>query len=202
LARRLFAALPGGATLVSSSSMPIRDIEAYGAPRPDPPRVLANRGANGIDGVVSTALGVALATGPTVALVGDLAFFHDVSALIRAVGSDAPCTVVVADNGGGGIFSFLPPATVLDAESFETLFGTPQAPDVGKVAAGFGIAVDEIGPDDGPEALGEALNRRIEDGVLAVIRVRLPGRAENVEIHAGINQAVIDAVESGASASW
>jgi 2-succinyl-5-enolpyruvyl-6-hydroxy-3-cyclohexene-1-carboxylate synthase len=182
--------------------MPIRDVEAYGAPRPDPPRVLANRGANGIDGVVSTALGVALATGPTVALVGDLAFFHDVSALLRAVGSDAPCTVVVADNGGGGVFSFLPPATVLDAESFETLFGTPQAPDVGKVAAGFGIAVDEIGPDDGPEALGEALDRRIEGGVVAVIRVRLPGREENVEIHAGINRAVIEAVESGSSAGW
>ena len=202
LARRLFAALPGDVTLMVSSSMPIRDVEAYGAPRPDPPRVLANRGANGIDGVVSTALGVALATGPTVALVGDLAFFHDVSALLRAVGSDAPCTVVVADNGGGGVFSFLPPATVLDAESFETLFGTPQAPDVGKVAAGFGIAVDEIGPDDGPEALGEALDRRIEGGVVAVIRVRLPGREENVEIHAGINRAVIEAVESGSSAGW
>jgi hypothetical protein len=73
---------------------------------------------------------------------------------------------------------------------------------VGKVAAGFGIAVDEIGPDDGPEALGEALDRRIEGGVVAVIRVRLPGREENVEIHAGINRAVIEAVESGSSAGW
>ena len=103
---------PGG-TLVVSSSMPVRDVEAFGSPRADPPRVLANRGANGIDGVVSTALGVALATGPTVALVGDLAFLHDVSALVGSAEDREALTVVVADNGGGGIFSFLPQAARL-----------------------------------------------------------------------------------------
>jgi 2-succinyl-5-enolpyruvyl-6-hydroxy-3-cyclohexene-1-carboxylate synthase len=196
LARQLFADLPSGVTLLSSSSMPIRDLEAFGAPRVDPPRVLANRGANGIDGVVSTALGVAMATGPTVALVGDLAFFHDASALVRGVATDPPCTVVVADNRGGGIFSFLPQAASLDTATFEALFGTPQAPDVAEVATGFGLAVEEVGPDDRPGALGEALRRRVAAGGLAVIRVRLPDRSANVAIHAEINQAVVRAVEA------
>jgi 2-succinyl-5-enolpyruvyl-6-hydroxy-3-cyclohexene-1-carboxylate synthase len=200
LARRLFADLPAGVTLVTSSSMPVRDLEAFGAPRVGPPRVLANRGANGIDGVVSTAMGVALATGPTVALVGDLAFLHDVSALVRGVGTGAPCTVVVADNHGGGIFSFLPPASALDPASFETLFGTEQAPDVAAVAAGFGIPVEEIGPGDGPGALQAALDRRIRQGGVAVVRVRLPDRAANVEIHADLNGRIVARVERALSA--
>jgi 2-succinyl-5-enolpyruvyl-6-hydroxy-3-cyclohexene-1-carboxylate synthase len=200
LARRLFSELPSGATLVTSSSMPIRDLEAFGEPRVDPPRVLANRGANGIDGVVSTALGVAMAGGPAVALVGDLAFFHDVSALVRGVGTDPPCTVVVADNGGGGIFSFLPQAAALDPATFEALFGTPQTPDVASVAAGLGVPVDEIGPDDRPGALGEALQRRIAGGGLAVIRVRLPDRSANVEVHQEINRAVVRAVDEAMAA--
>ena len=200
LARRLFADLPSGVTLVTSSSMPVRDLEAFGEPRVDPPRVLANRGANGIDGVVSTALGVAMAGKPVVALVGDLAFFHDVSALVRGVGTDPPCTVVVADNAGGGIFSFLPPAAILDAATFEALFGTPQTPDVARVAAGFGLPVDEIGPDDGPTKLADSLLPRIAAGGLSVIRVRLPDRSANVEIHAEINRAVVRAVDGALAA--
>ncbi|HEX3840533.1 MAG TPA: 2-succinyl-5-enolpyruvyl-6-hydroxy-3-cyclohexene-1-carboxylic-acid synthase [Acidimicrobiales bacterium] len=200
LARRLFADLPAEVTLVSSSSMPVRDLEAFAGPRVDPPRVLANRGANGIDGVVSTAIGVALATGPTVALVGDLAFLHDVSALVRSAGTEAPCTVVVADNGGGGIFSFLPPASGLDPVSFETLFGTQQVPDAARVAAGFGIPVEEVGPDDGPEALRQALDRRLRDGGLGMVQVRLPDRGANVEIHADLNRQIVEAVDRGLAA--
>jgi len=195
LAHRLVAALPVGTTLVVSSSMPVRDVEAFGAPRADPPRVLANRGANGIDGVVSTALGVALAVGPTVALVGDLAFLHDVSALVGPEGQDIPLTVVVADNGGGGIFSFLPPAANLDDAQFERLFGTPQSADVADVAAGFGWAVEEIGPESGPEALDGALARAASRGGRTVIRVRLPDRAANVAAHDRINAAIVTAVD-------
>jgi 2-succinyl-5-enolpyruvyl-6-hydroxy-3-cyclohexene-1-carboxylate synthase len=196
LARMLYAQLPASATLVVSSSMPIRDLESFGAPRPDPPRILANRGANGIDGVVSTAIGVALtAPGPTVAYVGDLAMMHDVSALVRGAGPDVACTVVVADNNGGGIFSFLGQAEALETNEFETLFGTPQVPDVADVVAGFGVPVDDIGPGGAGPAFAAALRNRLSTGTLAVIRVRLPGRSENVDIHRHIDRLIVEAVD-------
>jgi 2-succinyl-5-enolpyruvyl-6-hydroxy-3-cyclohexene-1-carboxylate synthase len=198
LARRLVAQLPGGAALVVSASMPVRDLEAYADRRSAPPRVLANRGANGIDGVVSTACGVALAhAGPTVALVGDLAFLHDSSALVGADGFAPDLTVVVADNRGGGIFSFLDVATSLEEQRFEALFGTPQSPDVAEVAAGFGWPVDDLGREAGADAFDEALGRRLAGTGPSVIRVRLPARAENVARHARLNEAIAEAVDSG-----
>jgi 2-succinyl-5-enolpyruvyl-6-hydroxy-3-cyclohexene-1-carboxylate synthase len=179
--------------------MPIRDVEAFGLPRDRPPLVLANRGANGIDGVVSTALGVALASeGPTVALVGDLAFFHDVSALMRSERLDADLTVVIADNGGGGIFSFLPPASALDGATFDRLFGTPQTSDPAAVAAGFGWAVDDLAPGVGAGAFDHVLDHRITSGGLSVICVRLPGRSENVAAHDRAHTAIIRAVDGPA----
>jgi 2-succinyl-5-enolpyruvyl-6-hydroxy-3-cyclohexene-1-carboxylate synthase len=197
LAHRLFGRLPAGATLVVSSSMPVRDLEAFARPREQVPTVVANRGANGIDGVVSTALGVALAaSGPTVALVGDLAFLHDVSALVRADGLEADLTVVVADNGGGGIFSFLPPASVLDPGLFDTLFATPQSPDPAAVATGFGWSVDEVDRAMGSARFEEALDRRLEEGGMSVIRVQLPRASDNVALHDRINAAIVEAVDS------
>jgi 2-succinyl-5-enolpyruvyl-6-hydroxy-3-cyclohexene-1-carboxylate synthase len=194
IARCLPDAVSSDTTFVVSSSMPIRDFEWYAPPLSM--RVLANRGANGIDGVVSTALGVALASGgPTVALVGDLAFLHDVSALVTVAGFSAALTVVVADNAGGGIFNFLPPATGLDPGTFETLFGTPQAAGVEAVAAGFGWPVEVAGPE---RSLEEALDRALGGGSLGVIRVPLPDRAENVAIHARLNAEVAAAVDADA----
>ena len=195
LARRLIKGLPAGVRLFVSSSMPIRDVEAFGAPRTDPAQVFANRGANGIDGVVSTALGVARSLGPTVALVGDLAFFHDVSALVGPQGQEAPLTIVVADNGGGGIFSFLPPAASIEPTVFERLFGTPQAPDVAVVAAGFGWSVREVDESSGPEAIGVALERAMERNGRSVVRVRLPDRVANVAAHDLVNVAIVTAVD-------
>jgi 2-succinyl-5-enolpyruvyl-6-hydroxy-3-cyclohexene-1-carboxylate synthase len=196
LAGRLVQALPPGSRLVVSSSMPVRDVEAFGLPRVDPPVVHANRGANGIDGVVSTALGVALATGPTVALVGDLAFLHDVSAMVGPADQTVPLTVVVADNAGGGIFSFLPPASALGPETFERLFGTPQSADVGAVAAGFGWAVEEVGEASGPAALVGALERSVARAGPSVVRVGLPDRTANVAAHDRINAAIVAAVDN------
>ena len=146
---------------------------------------MANRGANGIDGVVSTALGIAASGRRTFALLGDLAFLHDVSGLVNL--PEFPCTFIVLDNGGGGIFSFLPQAEALEPDRFELLFGTPPGSDVGDVARGFGLEVHEVTSapefDDALAASGSARSP-------AVLRVNCRGRAENVALHETINQAV------------
>ncbi len=108
-------------------------------------RVLANRGANGIDGFVSTAFGVAAAhAGPVVALCGDLCLLHDTNGLLGAgprSGSRAPVTFVVVDNGGGGIFSYLPQHGL---DEFEALFATPQNVDLVEVAHAHGIVAERV----------------------------------------------------------
>lgn len=198
VARALFAVLPDGATLVTSSSMPVRDIEWYAAPRPGAPRVLANRGANGIDGVTSTVLGAAATAraeggGPVVGLLGDLAFLHDVSALVWGAAEQRPdATLVVVDNAGGGIFSFLPHATALDEASFERVFGTPQACDVGHVALAFGCGVLVV---ERLADLGEALAAAFVEGGLQVLLVRTERRA-NAALHDELSSAVAAAVDA------
>ena len=169
--------------LVVSASMPLRDLEWFAAPEGHPPRVLANRGVNGIDGLVSTALGVAAAepSRPTVALLGDLAFLHDVSGLVNL--PPLPCTFVVVDNGGGGIFSFLPQAATVTSETFEQLFGTPPTSDVTAVARGFGLAVEEASSVSDLEAA-------LETRGPAMVRAHVPSRADNVSLHDAINEAV------------
>jgi 2-succinyl-5-enolpyruvyl-6-hydroxy-3-cyclohexene-1-carboxylate synthase len=193
LARFLYAQLAGNVTVVAGSSMPVRDLEWYGAPRADAPRVVANRGANGIDGVCSTALGLAAAgSGPVVALVGDLSFLHDASSLVRLSGSPAgqSCTLVVVDNRGGGIFSFLPQARALDRSGFEQLFGTPPETDVAQVAAGFGLPTADVSR---PGELAHALSLSVGHKPLSVVRVRVPDRAANAELHERVNEAVVKA---------
>jgi 2-succinyl-5-enolpyruvyl-6-hydroxy-3-cyclohexene-1-carboxylate synthase len=118
--------LPDEAVVWVSSSMPIRDVEAFFPQSHKALRFLANRGANGIDGVVSSALGAALATGrPTWVLTGELALLHDVGGLLAARRAGAALNIVCLDNGGGGIFDFLPLADHADPALFEEHIATP-----------------------------------------------------------------------------
>lgn len=190
VARTLSAALPPGATLVVSSSMPVRDLEWYGAPRTGL-RVLGNRGANGIDGVVSTAVGVALAnSGPTALLVGDLALLHDTNGLLGLAERQVDLTIVVVDNRGGGIFSFLPPAEAVAPAGFELLFGTPHHVDLIALAAAHGLASNRVIDLAGLRATVE--QAAATGGVRVVVA---PGdRQENVAAHDAIHIAVADAL--------
>ena len=144
VARQVFQAAAGlDATLFAAASMAMRDLEWFAPTVSSPPRVFSNRGTNGIDGLVSTALGVAATGRRTIALLGDLAFLHDVSGLVN-LDPSLPCTFVVLDNGGGGIFSFLPQAGDLAPDTFERLFATPPTSDLASVAEGFGLPVHEV----------------------------------------------------------
>ena len=187
IARDVVATLPTDAILVVASSMPVRDVEAFAAPR-DGLRILANRGVNGIDGFTSTVLGVAAASEvPVVGLVGDLCFLHDSNALLGARQRGADATFVVVDNDGGGIFSFLPQAEPQHAEHFETLFGTPHGIDLLALATAHGIPAVEV---EKASALVPAIaDARAAGGVRVVV-----ARTENVRQHRDVWTAVQRAI--------
>jgi 2-succinyl-5-enolpyruvyl-6-hydroxy-3-cyclohexene-1-carboxylate synthase len=171
--------------------MPVRDVEWYGLPRADI-TVHSNRGANGIDGVVATAVGVAIGSGaPTAVLLGDIAFCHDASSLTALAGRRLDLTIVVVDNDGGAIFSFLPQATSLTSQRFEQLFGTPHGTDVVEVARAFGLRAYTA---KSAAHLAEAF----DETDTCVVRVA-SDRKRNVEIHGALNAAVVDALESSSS---
>jgi len=193
VARDVAAALPDGSTLFVASSMPVRELEHCMTARADL-RVLANRGANGIDGTVSTVLGLATARTagdpPVVGVLGDLAFLHDSNGLLGAARRGVDATFVLLDNDGGGIFSFLPQAGALEPDRFEQLFGTPQGVDLKALCALHDIAVT---PVTDPAALVPALHDSIAAGGVRVLLVRTD-RAENVARHAALWSAVAAAL--------
>lgn len=192
VARALVDALPEGANLVASSSMPIRDIEWL----VEPGRAIdvhANRGANGIDGVVSTAVGIAVGTGaPTALLIGDVAFLHDSNGLLGAAERELALLILVVDNDGGGIFSFLPQADprAVPADRFELLYGTPHRLDLVALAAAYGAEATAI---HDAEAIDEAVGRAFTGGGVHVVVARTD-RVANVDLHRRLNAAVADAV--------
>jgi 2-succinyl-5-enolpyruvyl-6-hydroxy-3-cyclohexene-1-carboxylate synthase len=180
-----------GVPLIVGSSMPVRDVEWWTPPRRT--RVMANRGANGIDGVVSTALGVS-AGSRGVAFVGDLTMLHDVSGLVDGLGTaGGTCVLVVADNQGGGIFSFLPQSTILDEDRFELLFGTPRRHQLEVVAEAFGHVATTV------SSVGD-LRRAIDKGLasegLHVVVAHVPSRGDNVDIHERWNEKVRELIEA------
>jgi 2-succinyl-5-enolpyruvyl-6-hydroxy-3-cyclohexene-1-carboxylate synthase len=194
VARDVVGRMPEGTALVVSSSMPIRDVEWFAAPR-EHVRVLSNRGANGIDGVVSTAVGVALAQattspGPTALLIGDVAFLHDTNGLLGAARRGVDLVVVVIDNDGGGIFSFLPQADALGPDPFERLYGTPHGVDLVQLAAAHGIGARRVGRQ---AEVGPAVAEAAALGGLHVLVVPTD-RAANVAVHREIDAAVAAAL--------
>ena len=187
VARAVTGGIPTGGHLVVASSMPVRDVEWFGTPRSDI-TVHANRGANGIDGVIATAIGVAIGTGaPTTVLLGDIAFCHDMSSLTALHARGLHLTIVVTDNDGGAIFSFLPQATSLPADLFEQVFGTPHGTDIVEVARAFGLRSYAAETED---ELGAAFDA----GDTCVVRVT-SSRKDNVDAHAELNDAVVAALD-------
>ena len=196
VARALVAGLPEGAFLLASSSMPVRDVEWYSAPR-DQVTALSNRGSNGIDGVLSTAIGVALSGGaPTAALVGDLAFLYDAGALLGSARRPVALTIVVVDNDGGGIFSFLPQAAALPEAQFERFWGTPHGADLAAIAAAYGVEVVPVGDRD---ALGAVVAEAARPGVrVAIVK---SSRRANLDAHDRLHTAIAESVAESVAGS-
>jgi 2-succinyl-5-enolpyruvyl-6-hydroxy-3-cyclohexene-1-carboxylate synthase len=185
VARQLGEQLSAHATLVVASSMPVRDAELYFPARRPLPRVLSNRGANGIDGTVSTAFGVAAASsGRVVLLIGDVALAHDVGGLIAARQLGLDLTIVVINNDGGGIFHFLPVSGESDA--FEEHVATPHGLDFAKAASLYGLDHTRV---DTVRELDDALDRP------GIVEVRTD-RAENLALHRRLADAGLAAVRA------
>ncbi len=146
IARAVTSSLTSDDILFVAASRPVRDVEAFAVAGSDGPRVVGNRGASGIDGLISTAWGVATATGKrTVALLGDLAFLHDHNGLLAPdVESKPNLTIVVADNNGGGIFSSLEQGAPEFEQDFERVFGTPHGKDLVAIAAATGSEATRV----------------------------------------------------------
>jgi 2-succinyl-5-enolpyruvyl-6-hydroxy-3-cyclohexene-1-carboxylate synthase len=206
VAAELGVLLPEEATLFVASSMPVRDIETFWPVRPDPPRVLCNRGANGIDGTVSSAFGTAAADqGPVVLLIGDVALAHDIGGLLAAKRLGLKLTIVLLNNEGGGIFDFLPIAgtkmarrpvndstSSTSGEAPGTIARHPAAPDIythhiatptgldfARAAALYGLSHETVKDIVGFRA---ALERALAAPDSTVIEVQTQ-RDENVEMH-------------------
>ena len=189
VARDLVGWMPAGGTLVVGSSMPVRDVDAFARPR-EGLRFVANRGLSGIDGFVATALGVAAATDePVAALCGDLALLHDASSLLGAAGRPRGAVLVVCDNDGGGIFSFLPQAE-LPGDLFEPLFGTPHGLDLMALAAAARVPARVV---EKAADLVPALDAALAGGGSELVLVR-SDRAANLARHRALAEAVAVAV--------
>jgi 2-succinyl-5-enolpyruvyl-6-hydroxy-3-cyclohexene-1-carboxylate synthase len=185
-AHAALARLYGDGDLVyTASSMPIRDQEGFVPDGPARVRFLCNRGVNGIDGLISSGLGAAVASGrPTWIVTGDLGLFHDMNGLAALRDAEGLVRVVVLNNDGGGIFEFLPQAAQIERDEFEALLGTPLGIDAARVAATHGVSHTRV------EALGELAAACGETGL-----IEIPvDRQRNVELHEQVATRVAEAL--------
>jgi 2-succinyl-5-enolpyruvyl-6-hydroxy-3-cyclohexene-1-carboxylate synthase len=171
--------LPADSTLYAGNSMPVRDMDTFFPGRSERIRFLSNRGANGIDGVVSSALGAStVSEGPTVLVIGDLSFYHDMNGLLAAKLHELDATIVLINNDGGGIFSFLPQAA--HPEHFEALFGTPHGLDFRPAAELYGLQHQRIETWD---EFTTAMQASLRESGIQIIEVPAPDRTTNVDLH-------------------
>jgi 2-succinyl-5-enolpyruvyl-6-hydroxy-3-cyclohexene-1-carboxylate synthase len=196
VAAELGVLLPKEATLFVASSMPVRDIETFWPVRPDPPRVLCNRGANGIDGTVSSAFGAAAGSGgPVVLLIGDVALAHDIGGLLAAKRLEEKLTIVLLNNEGGGIFDFLPVAKspmALQDDHYTRHIATPTGLDFSQAAALYGLSHETVAD---VASFRAALEQALAAPQSAMIEVR-GERDVNVELHQRVWSAVAGALSS------
>jgi 2-succinyl-5-enolpyruvyl-6-hydroxy-3-cyclohexene-1-carboxylate synthase len=167
-----------GDLVYTASSMPIRDQEAFVPSAGTQVKFLCNRGANGIDGLISSGVGAAVASGrPTWIVTGDLGLHHDMNGLAALRHASGPVRIVVLNNDGGGIFEFLPQAEQLERDEFEALLGTPLGLDPGWIAAAHDL----------PYARIERLDRLPEAARQGTVLIEIPvDRRRNVDVHTRI----------------
>jgi 2-succinyl-5-enolpyruvyl-6-hydroxy-3-cyclohexene-1-carboxylate synthase len=193
---RLAEALPASALIYAGNSMPVRDLDTFLPRSSRPLRCLANRGANGIDGVVSSALGASAAgVGPVVLVIGDISFYHDLNGLLAARKHGLDLLVVLLNNDGGGIFSFLPQADAVPDE-FELLFGTPHGLEFRPFVEGYGGAFTRI---EDWASFAAAVTDGLQRGGLRVIEAPTE-RSHNVRQHRAVWRAVAEALRPAAVA--
>jgi len=194
--------LPDGTILYVGSSMPVRDLDAYLPSSETVLRCMGNRGANGIDGVISSGLGAAACgEGPVILVVGDVSFLHDLNALVAARLNRLDATIVLVNNDGGGIFSFLPQASadrpdVGLPEHYERLFGTPHAIEFGPIVAALGGEHRLVGSGE----LSTAVRGSVGRPGVRVFELRTE-RKRNVELHRAAVTAAVEAVEASLDAA-
>ena len=197
IARGLDAALPDGAVVLVGNSMPVRDLDTFLPGSDRPRRFVGNRGANGIDGLIATALGLAAGQPqPVVLVLGDLSFLHDLTSLVAAQRLGLDLLIVLVDNDGGGIFSFLPQGSadrpdIGLPEHYEELFGTPHGLDLRPVAMALGATHRRVGGGD----LGRGLTACLERPGVTILE-RSTDRARNRELHREAQAAVARAREA------
>jgi 2-succinyl-5-enolpyruvyl-6-hydroxy-3-cyclohexene-1-carboxylate synthase len=182
--------LHDGTTLYIGNSMPVRDMDTFFWSSEQNIRVMGNRGANGIDGVISSALGASAVAGyePTVLVLGDLSFFHDLNGLLAARLHELNLTIILINNDGGGIFSFLPQAAY--TEHFEQLYGTPTGLDFRPAVEMYGGRFHRI---DDWEAFRKAVNLGLNSDGLDVIEIPTE-RSSNVKMHRQLWEVVKKAI--------
>jgi 2-succinyl-5-enolpyruvyl-6-hydroxy-3-cyclohexene-1-carboxylate synthase len=179
IAREIAAGVPTGTALFISSSRPIRDLEGFAVAR-EGVETFANRGLAGIDGNISTALGIASQRNETIAVLGDLGFLHDLTGLIHK--EDINLKIFVINNDGGGIFSTLSQRGV---DGFEDVFGTPHGLDPAAIASSMGITAKTI---NNQAQLITELSEPVKG--LSVVVVNAPNREANADFLKGIYNSV------------